>query len=410
MENYGKIDSQTGIHSRLLDFHRALSFCVETAIAENVDLFIFAGDAYKTAHPSPTQQRLLFDCLLKLFQANIPIVIVVGNHDNPVSFGKAHALDLFGRLPLAGFHVIAQPTSLTVATKSGPVQIVGIPWPSRTTLSLNNSFFSGVQELNTFISSHIAALIAHYASELDPSLPSILVSHLTVSSGKFSGSERRAITGQDPTFLPSQLALAPFDYVALGHLHRHQQLNITGQPPIVYPGSIERIDFGERQDTKGFCLGNIHSKGKTEYRFIEGPTRPFVQIETTIPNSKGQTEVLLAEIEKHNLTEAIVKIVYHVPAGTVDRVDTRALQEACARAHDIASIMPLHAPALRQPRSAIKIDMDLDTALTSYCAQRQISTEQTQRLMLLAHELEMELQTPAADLQDGRSTTMTPLR
>lgn len=62
VENYGKIDPVTGVHTRLLDFHRALSFCVDTAINEQVDFFLFAGDAYKTAHPSPTQQRMLTEC------------------------------------------------------------------------------------------------------------------------------------------------------------------------------------------------------------------------------------------------------------------------------------------------------------------------------------------------------------
>ncbi len=73
MENYGKIDAKTGIHSRLLDFERALNFCIDFAIEKNVDFFLFAGDAYKTANPSPTQQKLLMQCLLKLYKANIPI-------------------------------------------------------------------------------------------------------------------------------------------------------------------------------------------------------------------------------------------------------------------------------------------------------------------------------------------------
>lgn len=401
MENYGKIDSKTGIHSRLLDFHHAFNTCVETAIDESVDLFIFAGDAYKTAHPSPTQQRLLFDSFLKLFEAKIPLIIVVGNHDNPVSFGKTHALDLFGRLPLEGFHVIAQPKRLTIPTRNGPVQIVGIPWPSRTTLSLTNNFFSGVTELNSFISSHIAAIISHEAAQLDPSLPAILVSHLTVASGHYSGSEKRAITGQDPTFLPSQLAIPPFDYIALGHLHRHQQLNPLGDgAPIVYSGSIERIDFGERADEKGFCLGTIHRKGVVEYRFIKIPTRPLIQIEAMIPPGKNQTEAIISEIEKHTINDAIVKIVYHLPTGSPDKVDTRALQEACLHAHDLAAIIPVHQPAERKFRSNIKIDMDLSTALTSYCTQKGFSTSQAERIMLLAHALEMEqLQKPTSDLQ-----------
>ena len=91
----------------------------------------------KRINPTPTQQRLLLNCFLRLQQANIPLVIVVGNHDNPLSFGKANTLDIFSDLPLEGFHVIAKPAIINLTTKNGPVQIVGIPWPSRNNIALS---------------------------------------------------------------------------------------------------------------------------------------------------------------------------------------------------------------------------------------------------------------------------------
>ena len=260
IENYGRIDQKTGIHSRLLDFENALSFCIDTAIKESVDFFLFCGDAYKTVNPSPTQQKLLIKCLMRLYVSEIPVVIVVGNHDNPLSFGKANSLDLFGELPLNGFHVISKPTTLQLETKNGPVQIVGIPWPTRNTVSLSKNHSGGqsVKKIIDYISDAVGKIIKNYADKLDQAIPAILAGHLTVSSGKFSGSEKRAIYGNDPVLLPSQLAVEPFDYIALGHLHRHQNLNSGSQPPIIYSGSIERIDFGERKDDKGFCLVTIH--------------------------------------------------------------------------------------------------------------------------------------------------------
>src|SRR5581483_2483124 len=88
MENYGRIDPATGIHTRLLDFERAFNFCIDVAIKEKVDFLLFCGDAYKTTNPSPTQQKLMLKCLLRLYKANIPVIIIVGNHDNPLSYGK----------------------------------------------------------------------------------------------------------------------------------------------------------------------------------------------------------------------------------------------------------------------------------------------------------------------------------
>ena len=246
MENYGKIDSATGIHTRLLDFARALNACIDSAIEKQVDFFLFSGDAYKTPHPSQTQQKMLFQCFLRLYKANIPIVIIIGNHDNPLSFGKANALDIFGELPLDGFHIIAKPTSFTLRTKNGPIQIVGIPWPTRNTVSITNKHLhKSAHEITEYISSAVAKIIRDLAQKLDPTIPAVLAGHLTVTNGIFSGSEKRAIYGTDPIFLPSQLAIEPFDYVALGHLHRYQNLNPKGYPAIIYSGSIERVDFGK---------------------------------------------------------------------------------------------------------------------------------------------------------------------
>ena len=283
MENYGRVDPITGIHSRLLDFAHAFNFCIDYAINNHVDFFIFCGDAYKTAHPSQTQQKLLLAALLRLHKANIPVVIIVGNHDHPLSFGKANALDLFGDLPLEGFYVISKPTTLPLQTKSGLINIVGIPWPTRNTIAISDKYIaSNATHITETISKAVAQVISQAAQELDPTVPAILASHMTVSSGIFSGSEKRAIYGSDPVLMPSQLAIPPFDYVALGHLHRYQDLNPHGYPAIVYSGSIERVDFGERKEAKGFCAVTIEEKGKTNHQFIKTPQRPFIQIEVTL--------------------------------------------------------------------------------------------------------------------------------
>ncbi len=368
MENYGKIDSKTGIHSRLLDFAKALNACIDSAIKHNVDFFLFAGDAYKTHHPSQTQQKLLLQCFLRLYQAKIPVVIIVGNHDNPLSFGKANTLDIFGELPLDGFHVIAKPTSLTLTTKSSPIQIVGIPWPTRNTISIANKHLHRTAiQITEYISKAVTQIISDYAQKLDPTIPAILASHLTVSTGIFSGSEKRAIYGTDPIFLPSQLAITPFDYVALGHLHRHQNLNTKGYPAVVYSGSIERVDFGERKEEKGFCLVNIEKKGKTTYEFIKTPTRPFVQIEVHLTSNEPQTEQILKILKKHTIKDAILKILYHVPTGKKDTVDLKIIQRACLDAMCIVGIIPIRTPITRERRiGAMKVNMDLSTLLNTY--------------------------------------------
>jgi exonuclease SbcD len=394
VENYGKIDQTTGMHTRLLDFARALHFCIDAAIEQNVDFFLFAGDAYKTHNPTQTQQKLLLECFLRLHEAHIPAVLIVGNHDIPVTFGKIHALDIFKQLPLRSFHVIAKPTSFLLSTKSGPVQIVGIPWPSKSTVSLAQQHSTSF-EATDYISSRLASLISHYAQQLDTKIPAVLAGHLTVSSGIFSGSERSAIHGLDPILLPSQLALEPFDYVALGHLHRHQQLS-SSSIPIVYAGSIERIDFGERADTKGCCLVSIAQKGGTQYEFIKTPTRNFVQIDhVLLDNGISLTDQLIARIKQEQIENAIVKIIYRVPETTSDTIDFTQVQRACASAHDLATVIPVFQETKRQRRtSQIQEGMSLELLLKLYFENKQEYRTQSNQLvmqsLLLAQELASE--------------------
>ncbi len=393
IENYGRIDAKTGIHSRLLDFVHALNYCIDYAIEESVDFFLFSGDAYKTHHPSQTQQKLLLQCFLRLYQANIPVVIVIGNHDNPLSFGKANALELFGELPLNGFHVIAKPTSLILKTKNGPIQIVGIPWPTRNSLAIGKQVHKSATQITEYISHAVAAIIKNYATKLDPEIPAILAGHLTVSTGIFSGSEKRAIYGTDPILLPSQLAIAPFDYVALGHLHRHQNLNPHGHPPLVYSGSIERIDFGERKEEKGFCIVTIKQKAEVGYKFIKTPTRPFRQIEVNLQAGKSQTEQIINAIKQVNIKDAIIKIIYQVPATSKDTVDLKAVQRACFNAHYLVSIMPIRKFTTRERRiGALKVTMDLATLLDIYFSQKPTLVGKKEKLIEKTLQLFQEYQ------------------
>lgn len=391
VENYGRIDPQTGIHTRLLDFEKALSLCIDRAISEQIDLFVFAGDAYKTAYPTPTQQKLLLNQLFRLQEAGIAVVIVVGNHDHPLSFGRAHALDVFGAIRHKGFYLFSKPQAVCIETRNGPINVVGIPWPMRhNVLAHDMHQLKTASEITDYLSARVCQIIGQLADGLDKAVPAILVGHLTVANGIFSGSERRAVYGTDPLFMPSQLAVEPFDYVALGHLHRHQNLNPSGRCPVVYAGSPERVDFGERKEPKGYCDVAIESSEagkKTTYSFIELPVRPMIQIEVTLTPEGSATEQVIEAIQKYSLKEAIIKVVYQVPVGQRDMVDCARVQRACQEAHYVAGIVPVHEVAARVQRAAVTTQMSGDQLLKTYFEGKKMPQEEQDRLLSLAHEI-----------------------
>src|SRR5215207_8724877 len=106
MENYGRLNPETGLNTRLHDFLDTLDEAVNRAIAEQVDAVVVAGDVYKSRDPSPTHQRELARRVLKLIRANIEVVFVPGNHDTPMATGRATSLDIFRALELPGVSVV----------------------------------------------------------------------------------------------------------------------------------------------------------------------------------------------------------------------------------------------------------------------------------------------------------------
>ena len=374
VENYGRIDPSTGLHTRVQDFAKSLETAFDLAIEEDIDLVLFAGDMYKTCDPTPTHQREFVRQLHRLQQAQIPTVLIVGNHDAPVAFGKATSIDIFSDLQLARTHVIRRPQLLRIETaKNGPLQIVGMPWPTRNILRTHDAYRElSHEEVNTAIQDICAAQIDEFSRQLDPKLPAVLAAHLTAAAATFSGSERTTTIGQDPVLLTSTLANPAFDYVALGHIHKYQDLNLGQQPPVVYSGSLERIDFGEEKEDKGFCIISIETnttgphERTTSFEFFPVPTRRFVTIQLEIGENEDATECIVAACKDTDLSDAVVRILYDLPAGYATPVDLQQVRQALEPAFHIAAIQPRFAPTERQRRTGVSEDLGLRDALDRY--------------------------------------------
>lgn len=316
IENYGYIDSRTGLHTRLLDFNNAFDQIINYAIVNNVDAFIFAGDAYKNSYPNPTHQRLLLEQFIKLAEANIQVVITVGNHDYPGNSAKAHALDIFSQLSEYPFHLFDSIFSKKIITKSGLLNVIGVPWPS---IISSKKIFK-----KNDIEEYVKNKIKESVKKLDPTVPCILVGHLTMKTGIFSGSEKNATFSNDPLFDISDIAISPVDYVALGHLHRFQEIQKL-PIPIIYSGSPEKIDFGEERDEKSFVHGIIESK-KCIYSNVFIKTRKMFSILIKLHRDAPYIDQFIKELDKPYEVSSIIKIKYIFPLeGPLEYIDTKKI-------------------------------------------------------------------------------------
>src|SRR5450759_4638810 len=112
---HGRHDALTGLPLRVLDFLKALDTIIDTAIAEKVDLVLFAGDAYKDRTPAPTFQREWGRRIIRLSRAGIPTLLLIGNHDISPASGRANAIQEFETLEVPHIPVLAKPCWMTPA-------------------------------------------------------------------------------------------------------------------------------------------------------------------------------------------------------------------------------------------------------------------------------------------------------
>ncbi len=342
VENHGQIDPETGLSTRLLDFLAALDVVVEYALNNDVDLVLLAGDAYKGRDPSQTHQRELATRLAKLSAAGISTFLLVGNHDLPHAVGRATSIEIFHTLQVANLYVGNELRTYHIPTKQGPIQIVALPWPNRSKLlSREDARGLNINEIREEIERRLTHSVQTNVDQLDPMVPAILAAHVTISGAKTS-SERSMMLGRDHTLFPSAVHKPQLDYVALGHIHKHQVL--AQDPMMVYSGSLQLVDFGEEGDEKGFCVLDLdpaapQGRRLQRYEFVQVEARPFITIDVKVTTSDyDPTRKVIQEIMRRNIAGAIVRVRISLPGEMDVHLREGEIREALKSAHHLASL------------------------------------------------------------------------
>lgn len=333
VESYGHPDPATGMSTRLGDFLRAFDQAIDEALGLPVDLVVFAGDAYKSRDPSPTHQREFAARIARLSAAGIPTVLLVGNHDLPVSTLRANTLDIFHTLNVPHIWVARTPQVLHLETRHGAVQVAALPWVMRqAVLTKDEMRDRSIEEIDRLLAARIDGIVQHLLAQLDPAVPAILTAHCSVAGAVF-GSERSVMLGQDLLFQPSLLARPPLRYVALGHIHKHQKLGYD--IPLVYPGSLERIDFGEEHEDKGYVI--VRLEREVDWEFRRTPARRFVTVDVTCRGDDPLAEVRRA-IAAADVRDAVARLVIRARPEHEARLVDRDLRALLREAHYVAGV------------------------------------------------------------------------
>jgi exonuclease SbcD len=358
MANYGRHDPESGLPYRVMDYLKSLDTIVDAAIDEQVDLVLFAGDAYKDRNPAPTFQREWGRRIMRLSNAGIPTILLVGNHDLSPGLGRAHALEEFATLEVSNVFVADRPTLYTPKELGVDIQVLAVPWISRSGMM---AFFdlraADPSEVYAMLEEKINERIAAWMEDIDHDLPVVFTAHASVQGASYGG-ERTVMLGSDLVLSPSLVKNLKFDYVALGHIHKPQDLNEDKQPPVVYPGSIERVDFGEAKDKKYYVLVELE-KGAAKVNWRELTNiRNFIDVFKRLDSDQNVTnEIRKVLPDAGKLEGAIVRLTLEYPREWETAIDEAALRELAAAAFEFHFV--------KRPQIESRIRLPEDQAIGS---------------------------------------------
>jgi DNA repair protein SbcD/Mre11 len=235
-----------------------LAEIIEIAAREKPDLVIVAGDLYDTAAPSSASTKLVTRALSALRRTGARVVAIGGNHDNGPALDALRPWADAAEIELRG-SVGDNPADLVISgtTAGGEKwQLVTLPFLSqRYAIRAAEMYELTAAEANQTYADHIARLIERLSDKFsEPGVVNLLTAHLTIVGASSGGGEREAHTVMGYA-VPSTVFPRNAHYVALGHLHRAQQ--VIAPCPTRYSGSPLAIDFGEEENVCSVAIVDV---------------------------------------------------------------------------------------------------------------------------------------------------------
>ncbi|MBN8661446.1 MAG: exonuclease SbcCD subunit D [Candidatus Obscuribacter phosphatis] len=391
-ESHGRLNPDTGLNIRFEDFVLALRKAVDYTIENQIDVFLFSGDAYRNASPEPIYQKMFARELNRLSKHEVKTILVVGNHDQLLRSTQSHAMSVFQSLEVPDMLIVDKPMMLEIETKHGPFQLIGLPHITRHNLaSLEKYKDASAQEIDRVLAQHVESLLAGFFSKLDKSKPCVVTAHMSTDKA-LAGIEEELLVGYTMTFPTEMFIYDCVDYVALGHIHKYQILR-EKDPAIVYAGSLERVDFGEEKEDKGFVKVDL-IRGATTFSYQSISPRPFITVELDLTKNRENlesdrlTEKLIQALRREILPGCVLRLKCKIGAEDLKQINEDRLKESVSEALSFKlqlEVVPEHArsriPQLTEA-SVLSPIKALDTYLSEVAPDRKERLLERTRLMM----------------------------
>lgn len=261
-------------HSRLEEQEKFCNDFIKIVETNNIDMVIIAGDVYDTSNPPAGAETLFYRTVSRLADnGNRCVLVIAGNHDNPerlsavTPLAKEQGIIILG-YPLSsttkekynGYEILeAGEGYFKLNIKGEKVTVITLPYPSEKRLNDAIRDVESEEELQKTYSSKIGDIFRKLEENFEEDSINIAVSHLFVSGGDPSDSERQIQLGGSLVVDKHDLPQSA-QYTALGHLHKPQKA--SERLNVYYSGSPLQYSVKERVYAKGANIVEIHAKEK----------------------------------------------------------------------------------------------------------------------------------------------------
>lgn len=370
--------SPGGLNSRFVDFVKTFDEMIDYTVANACDFCIISGDIFKHKDPQPIEISLFTAGLKKLMDVKIPVYIVLGNHDLFLTKKLKNSISFLEELKLPNVHISSEPELIYFKTKADEeICIQTMPYQHKDLLDMKT---------NMEVVEYMTKKIDEQYSQKKKGVPCIFAGHFSISDCTVGTEQKTVNRFNEPIISKDVFKDKKYVYVAMGHLHRHQV--VMENPPVVYAGSINRIDFNEWKEDKGFIYGKFD--GKFEYKFVKVNAKKFIDLEYNMENSDNPQEQILKDLQEREgeLKDAVVRIAVNLSEVNKHSYSPNAISEFIS-SHG-CDLQGTTSPHIVKNDRIVEIEyneyMDSVEVMKKYCESNE-KIQDKKLFMLLAEEI-----------------------
>ena len=258
---------------------------------EKIDGIIMAGDIYDKPVPSAEAVKLFDEMLTRLVSINLPIFVISGNHDSAERIGFGSDILSAAKVYMSRVYN-GNLQKIELEDDYGKINVYLLPFIKPATVK---NIYKEAE-----IKDYDDALAYVLSQEkIDETKRNVIVSHQFVTGAMRSESEEVSVGGLDNVSVENYEA---FDYVALGHIHRAQQM---GRESARYAGTLLKYSFSEEKHNKSMTIVDLKEKGNIEIKEI--PVKPLHDLKTIKGKfSKITSEEFYKELKKEDYYRAVL--------------------------------------------------------------------------------------------------------